>query len=278
MPYRCCKPLKVAPHKLYYMPLTRNQRMTSISDMSREDLLTMIRNTIRDEIQAVVKQEVSDRLDRFEQQLTQLSALQQQMGDVSASIHFISKKLEGLKSSSLPALYSHVGRIAEALAMQTLDLDMHRRKWSLTINGIKGASDEDDVDTRNACVQLARDHLGIPDADPNDLAACHRLARKEDVGIILRFRDLSRRNECLFGAKNLKGHSDAISISISPDVPPVLRAVKRPPPEEKGLCHRLTGKLPTSATRDNGRTWNLLWGKTEKYVRTSRQIRSSRTP
>ena len=124
--------------------------MTSISDMSREDLLTMIRNTVRDEIQAVVKQEVSDRLDRFEQQLTQLSALQQQMSDVTASIDFTSKKLEDLKSSSLPAFYSHVERIAEALAMQTLDLDLHRRKWSLTINGIKGASGEDDVDTRNA--------------------------------------------------------------------------------------------------------------------------------
>ena len=249
--------------------------MTSISDMSREDLLTMIRNTVRDEIQAVVKQEVSDRLDRFEQQLTQLSALQQQMGDVTASIDFTSKKLEGLKSSSLPALYSHVGRIAEVLAMQTLDLDMHRRKWSLTINGTKRASGEDDVDTRNACVQLARDHLGIPDADPNDLAACHRLARKEDAGIILKFRDLSRRNEWLFGAKHLKGHSDAIS--ISPDVPPVLRAVKKTSSRRERTCHRLTGKPPTSATCDNGRTWNLLWGKTGKYVRTSRQIRSSRT-
>ena len=182
----------------------------------------MIRNTVRDEIQAVVKQEVSDRLDRFEQQLTQLSALQQQMGDVTAAIDFASKKLEDLKSSSLPALYNHVQRVAEALAMQTLNLDMHRRKWSLTINGIKGASSEDDVDTRNACLQLARDHLGIPDADPNDLAAC---LMPLDAGIILRFRDLSRRNEWLFGAKNLKGHSDAIS--ISPEVPPVLRAVKK---------------------------------------------------
>ena len=60
---------------------------------------------------------------------------------------------------------------------------------------------------------------------------CHRLARKEDAGIILRFRDLSRRNEWLFGAKNLKGHSDAIS--ISPDVPPVLRAVKKDLPQKR---------------------------------------------
>ena len=193
----------------------------------------MIRNTVRDEIQAVVKQEVSDRLDRFEQQLTQLSALQQQMGHVTAAIDFTSKKLEDLKSSSLPALYNHVERISEALAVQTLDLDMHRRKWSLTINSIKGASGEDDVDTRNACVQLARDHLGIPDADPNNLAACHRLARKEDTRIILRFRDLSRRNEWLFGAKNLKGHSD--TISISPDLPPVLRAIKKDLQKRKAL-------------------------------------------
>ena len=215
--------------------------MTSISDMSREGLLTMIRNTVRDEIQAVVKQEVSDRLDRFEKQLTQLSALQQQMGDVTAAIDFASKKLEDLKSSSLPAplTYNHVKRVAEALAMQTLNLDMHRRKWSLTINGIKGASSEDDVDTRNACLQLARDHLGIPDADPNDLGAC---LMPLDAGIILRFRDLSRRNEWLFGAKNLKGHSDAIS--INPEVPPFFMRLKKISFRRERHCHRLTGKLP----------------------------------
>ena len=72
--------------------------------MSREDLLTMIRNTVRDEIQTVVKQEVSDRLDRFEQQLTQLSALQQQMGGDTAAIDFTSKKLEDLKASAFSAI------------------------------------------------------------------------------------------------------------------------------------------------------------------------------
>ena len=198
--------------------------MTSITNMTQDDLLKMIRNTLRDELQAVVKQEVSDRLDRFEQQLTQLSALQKEMGDVSASLEFTSKRLDDLKSSSLSALYNHVERITSTLAFQTLDIDMHRRKWSLTINGLKGKPSEDDVDTRNACVRLARNHLGIPDADASDLAACHRLARKEDAGIILRFRDLSARNEWLSGAKNLKGHSDAIS--ISPDVPPVLRPIR----------------------------------------------------
>ena len=70
--------------------------MTSITVMTQDDLLKMIRNTLRDELQAVVKQEVSDRLDRFEQQLTQLSALQKEMGDVTASLEFTSKRLEPL--------------------------------------------------------------------------------------------------------------------------------------------------------------------------------------
>ena len=135
--------------------------MTSISDMSREDLLTMIRSTVWDEIQAVVTQEVSDWLDCFEQQLTQLPALQQHMCDVTAFLDFTSKKLEDLKSPSLPSFCNHVERIADALAMQTLDLDMHRRKWSLTISGLKCASGEGDVDTRDASVQdpSRRSHL-----------------------------------------------------------------------------------------------------------------------
>ena len=169
--------------------------MTSITDMTRDDLLKMIRNTVRDELQAVIKQEVSDRLDRFEQPLSQLSALQKEMGDVSASLEFTSKQLEDLKSSSLPVVYNHVKCITSAQAFQTLDIDIHRRKWSLTINGLKGKPSEDEVDTRNACVRLACDHLGIPDADASDLAACHRLANKEYGGIILRFCDLSARNK-----------------------------------------------------------------------------------
>ena len=158
--YVLCKIADVNPKKSPYInflyALNTQPKDDIITDMTQDDQLKMIRNTLRDELQAVVKQEVSDRLDRFEQQLTQLSALQKEMGDVSASLEFTSKRLEDLKSSSLPALYNHVERITSALAFQTLDIDMHRRKWSLTINGLKGKPSEDDVDTRNACVRLAR--------------------------------------------------------------------------------------------------------------------------
>ena len=228
--------------------------MTSITDMTQDDLLKMIRNTVHDELQAVVKQEVSDRLDSFEQQLTQLSALRKEMGDVFASLEFTSKRLEELKSSSLPALYNHVERIISTLAFQTLDIDMHRRKWSLTINGLKGKPSEDDVDTRNACVWLARNHLGIPEADASDLAACHRLARTEDAGIILRFRDLSARNEWLSGAKIWK---DTLTPSASALTchPYFVRSETTSSRREKP-CPQTTRKAPISATYASGLIWN----------------------
>ena len=68
-----------------------------------------------------------------------------------------------------------------------------------------------------ACVKLAKDKLGSADASVVDFAACYRLSRKEDAGVIARFRDLGMRNRY---AKNLRGLAD--DISISPDLAPVL--------------------------------------------------------
>ena len=73
----------------------------------------------------------------------------------------------------------------------SLDIDMHRRKWSLTIQGLKGAADEDEDTTRQACVNLAKQHLKITDASVFDFSSCHRLANKENAGIIIRFKDFA---------------------------------------------------------------------------------------
>ena len=47
---------------------------------------------------------------------------------------------------------------------------------------------------------------------------------ERERGIIVRFRDLGMRNRWLASAKNLRGRAD--DISISPDLPPVLRPIK----------------------------------------------------
>jgi hypothetical protein len=64
----------------------------------------------------------------------------------------------------------------------------------------------------------------VPGADLHPFGACHRLAQKDDAGIIIRFSDLTDRNSWLTNAKNLK--NTQCNVSISPDMPPCLRPLK----------------------------------------------------
>ena len=194
----------------------------------REELKSQIsdemRDLIRDEMKSIIREEVGSRLDALEREINVISDLQRTLGGVEKSLDFTSRRIDDMYATTFPAITRHIESIATGLAMQTLDLDVHRRKWGLTIQGLKGPSEEKESDTREACVSLARSHLQLPNAAVTDFSACHRLSTKANAGIILRFRDLQQRNQWLDNAKNLKNHQD--KISISPDLPPVLRPLK----------------------------------------------------
>ena len=145
--------------------------------------------------------------------------------DVENAISNTSQRLDDLYKHSLPKIQQHIQDVATGFALQTLDLDVHRRKWSLTVQGLKGEENEDEDKTWDICVKLAKECLDVKDSSPMDFAACHRLSRQADSGVIIRFRDLKVRNLWLSGAKNLKTHAD--NISISPDLPPTLRGLKK---------------------------------------------------
>ena len=150
---------------------------------------------------------------------------------------------EYLLKVTIPALAKHFEDVTSALVMRQLDQDVHRRKWSLTIQGLPGEAKEDEGDTRRACIDFAKAHLGLTDASERDFAACHRLNQRNDAGIIARFTDLQHRDRWLLGARSLK-NSDR-RISISPDLPPVVRPLKKEllekrralPPEVKSKAH-----------------------------------------
>ena len=199
-------------------PSEEDQRKAFYSQL-KDELLINIRETLRQEIQPLV-----DRLNRVETEIRVISTIKTQVSEMGESLDFLSRRLDDVTNTTLPSLATHVEKVATALALQTLDIDVHRRKWSLTIQGLKGAAGEEDEDTRDACVKLAKDKLGIADASASDYAACHRHSRKEDAGVIVRFRDLGMRNRWITSAKNLRGVAD--DISISPDLPPVLRPIK----------------------------------------------------
>ena len=69
-----------------------------------------------------------------------------------------------------------------------------------------------------------KDVLRVEDANTTVFAACHRLSTKRNAGIIARFMDLAQCDQWLSGTKNLNNYNK--KISISPDLPPVLRPAK----------------------------------------------------
>ena len=213
-----------------------NNVCISLNNMSRKTNISIdqIRNIIReefallgDEMSDSFKSEIADirsKMISIDAQLKHTFAIKETVEAVEKAVEYTSNRLDDIYQVSFPALSRHVEQVAVGLAMQTLDLDVHRRKWTLTIQGLKDPADEDEDDTRAACVALARDHLQIDSASDTDLAACHRLGKRADSGIIVRFKDLKQRNAWLSGAKNLKKHPD--KISVSQDLPPVLRPLK----------------------------------------------------
>ena len=133
---------------------------------------------------------------------------------------FINKQV----SEAIPDLEDKFTELKSKMCMKLLDIDTHRRKWSIIINGPKGEPREDECITRSKVRTFAKDQLKCPGADLHPLAACHRLSQKSNAGIIISFVDLYDRNQWLTNAKNLKNCTE--NISISPDLPPVLRPMK----------------------------------------------------
>ena len=167
---------------------------------------------------------ISARLDSIDKTLANLVELQQRILEVEEGLQFTSERLNTLATEVLPAMCDHMARVTESLAHQTLQIDVHRRKWNIVIHGIEGPAGELEFATRAKCIQFAKEVLKVEDAATWHLAACHRLSQKPNAGIILRFVDLAQRDRWLSGTKHLRGHTR--KISISPDLPPILRPLK----------------------------------------------------
>ena len=129
------------------------KRQPVITDLSVEDLRRLVRN----EVQSTMRDELSDvtntnRLDKIESDMKLLCDFKAKMDDVENAISNTSQRLDDLYKHSLPKIQQHIQDVATGLALQTLDLDVHRRKWSLTVQGLKGEENEDEDKTRDICV------------------------------------------------------------------------------------------------------------------------------
>ena len=195
--------------------------------LTMDDIVPAIRQTI----QEVIIEELSARLDKMEKNISELAQLKDILSNqenrleaCEKSLEFSGNQLHQLKNETIPKLDDKITELTTKICMNMLDIDMHRRKWSLTLNGLEGEPGENEVRTRATVKSFAKDKLKVPGADSHLISACHRLSQSKDAGIIVRFGDLKDRNCWLQNAKNLQNTNSGVS--ISPDLPPALRPLK----------------------------------------------------
>ena len=221
------------------------------SDLNPQNQLMMakIRNLIKNESRSICKEAVDDALKSFQKQINdKVDALEVQIKSVAQSVQSTVAELKTattkLKSETVPSLVAHMNSTLTHLALQNIDMNMHRRKWSLIIQGVPGKANEPSDDTRKAVIEMAKKKLSIKDTKDSPIrddqfAACHRLKSDAGSAIIARFVDLKQRDRWLAHAKHLAKSN----ISMSVDVPPCLRKAKNQlmalrkdlAPEEKKL-------------------------------------------
>ena len=168
--------------------------------------------------------------------------MQGKVSSIENSLQAYSKSVESVQNATLPSLVDHLNCAVTALALNNLDINMHRRKFTLVVQGIKGKSKESADETRSTLISSIKSSMGI-DISPSDFAACHRLDnQKPNSGIHARFVDLSKRDFVLSNAKKMAKIPQKDQFSLSVDVPPCLRKVRKeladirkdlPPPEKK---------------------------------------------
>ena len=66
------------------------------------------------------------------------------VNDTDKSITFVNKQITELESSVIPSLYNKFRVLTTKVCMNLLDMDTHRRKRSLILNGLKGEAKEHD--------------------------------------------------------------------------------------------------------------------------------------
>ena len=200
-----------------------------------DDFYENIRDIIREEIKTV-QAEIEKSLDTKFKQFTK--DIRDRISKIETGLKTVTDDIATIKTDTLPKITSHYDAVLQKLTLSHLDLNVHRRKWGVIISGLDGESGESEKDTRQSVIDLGKKKLKIKDAELKDFSACHRLKSAANAPIIARFTDLSKRDTWMSKAKLLKNTNTSISV----DVPPCLRDVKKELVEAKK-------KLPEEARR-----------------------------
>lgn len=172
---------------------------------------------------------LNSRIDNLEREVTAIKNedLTGKITSLENSLQSYAKSVESVQKNTLPSLVDHFNCAVTAIALNGLDMNVHRRKFTLVVQGIKGKAKEPAEETRSELIKKVKSAMGI-ELSPSDFAACHRLDNlKPNSGIHARFVDLSKRDLLLSNARKLAKLPQKDQFSLSIDVPPCLRKVRK---------------------------------------------------
>ena len=106
-----------------------------------EDILPKIKLAVRE----VLAEDILPRLNNLEKQILELANVkatlnsqQTCLNEHTKSLTFLDQEVKEIQSKSIPRLETKFTDLNEKMCLNLLNLDVHRRKWTLLINGIKG--------------------------------------------------------------------------------------------------------------------------------------------
>ena len=115
------------------------QTLTALGEEERASLIEDICNNVHKDFADANTTIVGPWPDRIEEKLNELSTLRATVSEFENAVEHTSAWMYDLVSTTLHALISHVEGVATALTMRLLDIDVHRRKWTLNIQGVNDA-------------------------------------------------------------------------------------------------------------------------------------------
>ena len=198
----------------------------------QNDIQLRVDNSVKQYFQDL-NSRIDSRIDSLERDISEIKSevkdrdIMGRIESIEMSLEAYSQSVASVQKHTLPGLVDHFNCAVTALAINNLDISVHRRKWTLIVSGIKGKAGESSDDTRSKLCTAVNSALGIQ-VSPSDFAACHRLDNgRANSAIHARFVDLSKRDVWLANARKLSKlpHKDAFSFSV--DVPPCLRKVRK---------------------------------------------------
>ena len=135
----------------------RSSRVSNVDPALLEAIRTVAREELDNKLSGITSS--------LQNALTQLTTLNDKFSTLKKSSQDLRERVNAIATDFPPKLSDKMCCVSTALTVKVLDKEVHDRKWSLIISGFKGCSWNNVIETRKACIKLAKSHLKVSDAD-----------------------------------------------------------------------------------------------------------------